>query len=192
MDIRCNAIINHIESNQCVGCGACVSVCPVDALSFTKDKWGYYVADIDFERCVGCGKCVVVCPICSHKASDNHELVKAYCFISGNKDVLQQSSSGGAFYHLSKKIFENNGIVFGAEWTDDFSVRHNFIEDIRDLPRLQKSKYLQSYMGNIFRDVKNALDDKKEVLFSGCPCQIAGLKSFLGRDYDNLYLVDLL
>ncbi|MBQ9610038.1 MAG: Coenzyme F420 hydrogenase/dehydrogenase, beta subunit C-terminal domain, partial [Lachnospiraceae bacterium] len=192
MKNECNSITNCIKEEQCVGCGACVSICPVDALAFKKDKWGYYVPELDRERCINCGKCVTTCPVYSHRESENAEDTKAYCFVSVDKELLEKSSSGGVFSHLSRIILKDGGLVFGVEWTKEHTAKHAAISDEEDLYRFQKSKYMQSYTGTIFRNVKAALLEGKKVLFSGCPCQVAGLKQYLGKAYVNLYLIDLL
>ena len=177
---------------MCMGCGACVSVCPMDALSFKQDKWGYYRSEINDDQCIQCGKCVSVCPAIKLPLNTNSDVPLCYEFISSDEDILRKSTSGGIFPTLAKQVLSEGGVVFGAAWTDSLSVKHVIIEDEKNLSILQKSKYLQSYTGNIFRRVKEYLESERKVLFSGTPCQVTGLKAYLGKEYDQLLTVDLL
>lgn len=180
------------KSDLCNGCGACVSACPCDALKLLPNELGYYRPVMNYDRCIDCGKCAAVCPLLHLPKKENVCEPECYAFIAADSKVLEQSSSGGVFSLLAEETFRRNGRVAGAAWKDDFSVEHILISSPDELSRLQKSKYLQSYMGDSFRDIKKELDSDIFVLFSGCPCQVAGLKSYLGREYENLILVDLL
>ena len=177
---------------MCTGCSACVNSCPAGAISLCPDKHGYYRAEVDYEKCIGCGKCMKVCPAIKLPQNNNFREPELYEFIAEDNELLYRSSSGGAFPLLAKQTFKRGGVVVGAAWREDFSVEHIMIDKEEDLHRLQKSKYLQSYMGDAFKDVKEALEKNTFVLFSGCPCQVAGLKIFLEKDYENLIMVDLL
>ena len=177
---------------QCTGCGACVSICSCDALSLQPDEWGYYRAKVDYDKCIGCGKCLKVCPALSLPKNNNFKEPELFEFIAADEKVLYASSSGGAFSLFAREAFKRDGAVVGAAWRDDFSVEHIIIDDEKDLYKLQKSKYLQSYMGKVFFDIREKLETGVFLLFSGCPCQVAGLKAFLGKDYENLIMVDLL
>ncbi len=181
-----------LKKTFCTGCGACVSVCPHHALSLQPDEFGYYRAEVDYDKCTGCGLCIRTCPALSLPENNNSREPDLYEFIAADEKILNDSSSGGIFSLLAAEAFNRNGVVAGAAWRDDFTVAHILIEKAEDLNKLQKSKYLQSYMGDIFRRVKEKLDNHVFVLFSGCPCQIAGLKAYLGKDYTNLIKVDLL
>lgn len=187
-----NAVTSILNKSLCMGCGACVSTCPTDALKLVADSDGYYRSTIDYEKCIDCGKCSKICPAIKLPPKTNSKTPKCLEFVAADEKVLWNSSSGGIFPLLANEAFKRNGSVAGAAWKDDFSVEHILIDDKKDLYKLQKSKYLQSYLGSIFRDVKKKLLDGKFVLFSGCPCQVAGLKAYLGKEYDNLLLVDLL
>lgn len=180
------------EQDMCVGCGACVSTCSVDAISLMADKYGYYRAKMDANKCVKCGKCVEICP--ANKLPKKKKLPTKYCyeFVATDSGILSKSSSGGIFSLLAERAFEKKGHVVGAAWERDLSVKHIMINTELDLPQLQKSKYLQSYMGNIFKDIKKQLSNDEFVLFTGCPCQVAGLHAYLGKEYNNLISVDLL
>lgn len=191
-----NKRVRHVNSvlpeEDCMGCGACVSVCPVDAIELKGDKYGVYRAKIKQEKCISCGKCLKVCAALEMPKNKNNSNPRAYAFISADRMTHMESSSGGAFTALAKVILEQNGIVVGAAWNEDFSVSHVLIENKKDLPKLQKSKYFQSYMGKTFYKIKINLDLNRKVLFCGTPCQVAGLKRYLNKDYENLILVDLL
>lgn len=180
------------DRKMCTGCSACVNTCPVHAISLVPDEHGYYRSRIDYERCIGCGMCARICPAIHLPENLNERTPELYVLISKDENVLWNSSSGGAFPLLAERVLEKNGCVVGAAWKDDFTVEHIMIENSKDLIKLQKSKYLQSYMGDIYSKTKEKLEENQFVLFSACPCQIAGLKAFLGKSYDNLIAVDLL
>lgn len=186
-------VIQTCDIELCVGCGACFSSCHKNAISMEKNEFGYYKPTIDIEKCVNCGICTKVCPAVNEVVRSNSETPECYEVVAANKEILEKSSSGGAFSLLAHEVFEKGGCVFGAAWTDDFSVEHIMIDNENDMYKLRKSKYLQSYVGDTFRKVKEKLEEEKFVLFSGCPCQAAGLKQYLGsKEYDNLLIVDLL
>lgn len=186
------AVTSMLDKKLCMGCGACVSVCPTGALSFRQDEVGYYRSAIDYTKCINCGKCSEVCPALKLPQNNNTKEPVCYEFIAADKEVLYRSSSGGIFPLLARLAFQKKGVVVGAAWRDDFAVEHIIIESEEDLPRLQKSKYLQSYLGDTCKKVKEKLEEGIFVLFSGCPCQVAGLKGYLKKDYDNLIAIDLL
>lgn len=192
VSIADNAVTAELNKKLCVGCGACASACPKDALEVSKDNSGFYRCKINYNRCINCGLCKTVCPALELPENRNEKQQECFEYVSSDDSVLRASSSGGVFTAMSRKILEQGGVVFGAGWREDFSVAHMMIEKEEDLHRIQKSKYLQSYMGNTFRRVKEKLEENIPVLFSGCPCQIAGLKKFLKKDYHNLYLIDIL
>ncbi len=185
-------ITQNLDMDMCVGCGACVSACPKDAMQLEPDLLGYYRPVLSYKKCVDCGLCTQVCP--SHQVPERSNEAKPHCyeFMAADEKTLLASSSGGAFTVIAEEAFCRGGDVAEVAWKDTYSVEHILIERKEDLPNLQKSKYLQSYMGNIFREVRASLEAKRFVLFSGCPCQAAGLKKFLGREYENLLLVDIL
>lgn len=185
-------VLKTVKAENCTGCGACVSACPRNAIKLTADSLGYYRAQIDYNKCINCGLCTEVCPAHRLPENRNEKNPECFAFAAADDKVLYASSSGGAFPVLAEAAFARGGIVVGAAWKDDFSVEHIMVSDQGELHKLQKSKYLQSYLGDIFRRIKAKLEEGIFVLFSGCPCQVAGLKAFLKKDYDNLILVDLL
>ena len=184
--------VYSLSEKYCVGCGACVSVCPHNALSLQPDNLGYFRATINKINCTLCGACQKVCPALNPPAKTNSDKPRLVGLQCKDENLLQKSSTGGVFGLLAKSILNKGGVVCGAAWNENLGVEHIIIDNEADLNRLHKSKYMQSFTGNIFRDIKNYLDKNTPVLFSGCPCQVAGLKSYLKKDYPNLLLVDLL
>lgn len=186
------AVTSVLDKKMCMGCGACVSCCPVNALTLKADEFGYYRSVIDYDKCIDCGKCSEICPALKLPNNSNSSNPKCYEFVAAEDEVLYRSSSGGIFPLLAEESFKKNGCVAGAAWTDEFSVEHIIVDNKEELYKLQKSKYLQSYLGNTFKKIKDILESGRFVLFSGCPCQVTGLKAYLEKDYDNLLTVDLL
>lgn len=174
---------------HCSGCGACTQVCAKKAITFKTDDEGFIYPFIDKDKCINCGRCYKVCPF--EEAPKISENQKFYAAKSRNKSVIKKSSSGGAFYEIAKAFCDENYVVFGAEMCDNLKVKHNYIEDFNHISRLQKSKYVQSDTNDSFKKVKQFLKENKKVLFSGTPCQIAGLRKYLGKDYETLLTVDI-
>lgn len=178
------------DLTACTGCEACKQVCPVDAISMVKTREGFYYPSINNESCINCKQCVKVCHI-----NQNVKKHTPLFYMGWNKDedVLVHSSSGGAFTALAKYVLEKGGVVFGA-YMDSMTkqIYHIPVYDIFELDKLRMSKYYQGSLNNTYKDAKKLLDSNKFVLFSGTSCQIAGLLSFLGKQYNNLYTVDIL
>ena len=183
--------VNRLNRNSCIGCGSCVSICPVNAIRLVEDEHGFFRRNVDSDKCIQCGKCANACPALELPKNNNSLKPDCYAVQVTDKIVLEDSSSGGIFYYFAKNILDNNGKVYGAAWTDGLKVEHISISSLHDLKRLQKSKYVQSFVGDIFKSVKKDLEKGQQVLFSGTPCQVAGLKKFLNRDYENLFLLDI-
>lgn len=180
---------NH---NNCTGCGACLNICHKGAISMSEDEYGFVFPSIDKEKCVNCGLCDKVCDRID--ALNKSYPLKTYAVSSKNTELSQKSSSGGMFAELAKFVLSKNGVVFGCAMErveDGFDVKHIYIEDENDLYKLQGSKYVQSRIGNSIKEAKEFLDQGRFVLYSGTPCQIAGLKAYLKQDYENLLTVDL-
>lgn len=182
--------VSSLESKFCTGCGACYNICPKKAISMETNTEGFLFPHISAE-CIDCGLCGKVCPQLNKEA---FEKTKPSCYAVICKDKYRDiTSSGGVFAALANRCLDNGGAVIGAAFTEDFSkVQHISIHSKADLSKILKSKYVQSDTKRIFTEVKELLQMNKEVLFAGCPCQVDGLKKFLGKDYDNLLTVDIL
>lgn len=178
------------DNNLCTGCMACVNICKHEAIQIIQDQEGFYIPNINQEKCVDCGICQKQCPVKSSVITN--QPIAAYSGWIKNENIRKQSSSGGAFTAISIPILKDKGIVFGACLNQNQIVEHVFIENENDLSILQGSKYVQSNIKYTYQQAKYFLQLNRKVLFSGTPCQIAGLKNFLKRDYDNLITVDLI
>lgn len=175
----------------CCGCSACYNICLKQAISMVFDDEGFLYPVIDEQKCINCNACVSVCP--AKNGVVKHEYpVKVYAAYNNDEIRRMNSSSGGVFPAIAEYVLAHNGVVFGAAFNEDYQVVHTKIDSISELYKLQGSKYVQSILGQVFLLVKIELLAKKMVLFSGTPCQIEGLKKFLGKEYSNLYTVDLI
>lgn len=178
------------EKAKCAGCHACVSVCPQDCIIMKADPEGFWYPSVDQGKCIQCGRCDSVCPVINQTEADNEP--RAYACINTDEAVRMESSSGGIFSLIAERIIDRKGVVFGAGFDEDFSVSHKYAQTKEDLGQFRGSKYVQSRIGDTYRQAKDFLDTGREVLFSGTPCQIAGLKSYLGNSYDHLLCVDII
>ena len=180
-----------VPENVCTGCSACANVCPVDAITMKENIDGFIMPSVDSEKCINCGKCIKTCPAVNTSV-DNALNPEIYSAMAQN-EVRNLSSSGGMFTVLAEKVLELGGYVCGAVFnSDELEVRHMIAGTNDELAAMRKAKYAQSNIGMLYRDVKKILKDGKTVLFTGTPCQVAGLKAYLGKKYDNLYVVDIL
>ena len=177
------------DKEQCCGCTACYSVCPVSCISMECDKEGFSYPKVDRERCISCGECENVCPVSNE--IEGCTTNKAYAVQNKNPQILFHRASGGAFSAPAMAIINRGGVIFGAAYANDMSVHHMSIDRTDEIHIFRSSKYVQSSLDDSSRKVKITLDTGKQVCFSGTPCQIAGLKAYLKRDYKNLLTVDV-
>lgn len=183
--------IELLNRNECCGCSSCVQKCPKNAISMIENDEGFLYPIIDKEKCIDCGLCSKVCPQLKEikKADENYP--KAYAMYNKNEDELLKSSSGGIFSVIANYVLENNGVVFGAAYDEELNVNHIKVNDKKELEKLRSSKYVQSNIKNTYKEAEEELRKDKMVLFSGTPCQIEGLKSYLIKEYENLITCDL-
>ncbi len=179
-------------TKNCTGCMACYNKCPNGAISITYNEAGYYIPVIDNTKCTNCGLCNSVCPQIKKINKEKEEATKCYAVMC-NDELRKNSASGGLFAMIAQEYLKKGYYVCGAVFSEDFrEVKHIITNNEKDLIRIQNSKYTQSYIGDVFTKIKKLLDENKEVLFGGTPCQIAGLKSYLGKDYKNLLTMDVI
>ena len=178
------------DKSQCCGCEACVQRCPKRCISLVEDKEGFLYPQVDKKVCVECGLCEKVCPIINQFTERQPRVV--YAAINPDSDVRYSSSSGGIFSALADAVLSQGGVVFGVCWDRDWLLIFDYAESKEDLSRFRGSKYLQAYVGDAYVKAEQFLKSGLQVLFTGTPCQIAALKRYLKRDYDNLLAVDVI
>lgn len=177
------------DKHHCCGCGACVQACPKGCILLVEDEQGFLYPLVDKSICVDCGQCERVCPVWQQTAP--HRPLHVYAAINPDEVVRMQSSSGGIFTMLAESVIEEGGIVFGARFDEKWEVMHDYTETKEGLAAFRGSKYVQSRIGNSYQQAKQFLQAGRKVLFSGTPCQVAGLKHFLRKEYDNLWTIDV-
>lgn len=185
-------MIKITDKSKCCGCTACFNKCPKNAITMIKDECGFKYPIVDEKKCINCGICDNVCPynneyMCRNKL--NEPIV--YGGWIKNEETRKLSTSGGIFSAISKIVLENNGVICGAIYNENLDVVHAIIDNLNDLKKINGSKYVQSDVKNNLKKIEEFLDKGKIVLFSGTPCQISGLNSFLNKEYDNLYTCDI-
>lgn len=175
---------------DCCGCMACVQKCPKQSITMKVDKEGFWYPKVDLSLCINCGLCESVCP--QINCGERIKILKTFAYKHTNKDIQIHSSSGGAFTLLADKIINDGGVVFGAVFDNNWNVVHDVTDNIIGLKRLRMSKYVQSYIGEKFKEAESFLKKGRKVMFVGTPCQIHGLKLFLKKHYENLLCVDFI
>ena len=183
-------MINISKKSKCSGCHACANACPKSCIKMINDREGFWYPEVDKDKCIKCGFCEKVCPIFNKKEINNTPI--AYAAYNKDEKIRMESSSGGLFTILAEKIIANNGVVFGACFNEKFEVIHDYVEKTEDVYKFRGSKYVQSKIGNTYKQSKQFLEKGRIVLFSGTPCQIGGLKSYLRKEYNNLYCQDII
>lgn len=185
-------MIDRVTTADCTLCGSCANICPTGAISYAKGYLDFFYPSIDAEKCVSCGKCDKACPVLN--ADVLVQDVKPSAFIGKNRDdlVRLESSSGGVFSALAEFVLAQGGYVCGAVFDSEHHVHHQVSNDRSVVRQMLGSKYAQSDMSGVSQQVRSLLREGKMVLFSGCPCQIAGLRAFLGKQYDQLILAEVI
>jgi coenzyme F420-reducing hydrogenase beta subunit len=185
-------MIEITDKSKCCGCGACYNVCTSNAIAMQEDSEGFLYPAINSKFCTKCGLCIKICPMMNFKNHFQNTDLKVYGAKNKNIEEQKKSSSGGLFSLFANYILEKNGIVFGSAFNDKWHVIHKFIDKKENLDDLRRSKYVQSDIGIVYKQTKKFLEQDKWVLFSGAPCQIAGLKNYLQKDYERLYTMDFI
>lgn len=178
-----------VDYEHCSGCGACVQKCPKGCISWERGELGFRYPVIDETSCINCHLCEKTCPI--GKKLEVPELQIVSALVNKDADILSHSTSGGAFTAIAERVLEEGGAVYGCSIEDDFQVRHIRVTDGKKLEKLRGSKYVQSDTAETFKLAKQDIDAGKRVLFSGTPCQIVGLRHFLGTNAENLLTIDI-
>lgn len=176
---------------KCTACGACANICPVQAIKMETDSLGFAYPVVN-AKCIDCNKCEEVCDARGNLSGSHFDQPDTYAVWSKNEQTRYHSTSGGVFTELSRTILKHNGCVVGARYRQDHLVEHVMIEDEAGLEKLRQSKYIQSEIGLIFQKIKEELLTGRLVAFCGAPCQVAGLLSFLGKNYENLVTFDFI
>lgn len=188
-------MVNITDKSKCCGCNACGDVCAHDAITYQTDIEGFWYPVVNKDQCVDCGLCENICPelhIEELKKNDYERPSHTIAAIHKKMNVRWNSTSGGAFSALAEGMFEQKGYVSGAVYNDDFSVRNDVTNKPEDLEKLRSSKYLQSNASTLYAKIKSLLRRGEKVLACGTPCQMAALRSFLQKDYENLIIVDFI
>lgn len=184
-----NEYLENKEKKYCNGCGVCVEVCPVNAIKMIEDKEGFLYPEIDESKCINCKKCK---NICSNFNIQNNYKEKPYAGYTKNKTELNECSSGGMFYILAKYVMQKNGVVFGVKFNEQLKAEHDYAETLEECKKFRGSKYVRSDLKDSYFKAKKFLDDGRTVLFTGTPCQCSGLKTYLGKEYENLITCDII
>jgi len=180
------------KKEECAGCTACLNICPHSAITMHPDKKGFLYPVIDEKLCTECGLCHKICPFREgFKLSDNLEKPLVYAVKHKDDTIRLNSSSGGMFTAISDFILRNEGVVYGAAFDEHFRVYHQKAENAEERDKLRGSKYVQSELNGVFADIKKELKKGRMVLFTGTPCQNAGLQAYLNKRYKNLFLCDM-
>ena len=181
-------MIDIKRKEDCCGCSACEQICPKSCTSMASDNEGFLYPHVDSSTCVNCGLCEKVCNILHPR--DEREPLNVLAAINNDEDVRMKSSSGGIFHLLAESTIRKGGVVFGARFDENWQVAFDYAETLADVEPFMGSKYVQAKVGSAYKTARQFLEEGREVLFSGTPCQIAGLHQYLRKDYPNLLAVD--
>lgn len=178
------------NKKDCCGCEACVQRCPKRCINMHEDEEGFLYPNVNPSLCIDCGFCEKVCPVINQ--SEIHKPLKVYAAKNQDEQIRLSSSSGGIFTMLAEQVLNDDGVVFGARFNVNWEVEHGYADTLDGIASFRGSKYVQSRIGDSYLQVEVLLKQGRKVLFSGTPCQVAGLKKYLGnRKYDNLLTVDV-
>lgn len=178
------------DKSQCCGCNACASRCPKQCIVLQEDQEGFRYPKIDTSQCINCGVCEKVCPVIHHE--NERKPLEAFAVVNPDEPIRLQSSSGGVFTVIAEQIIAEGGVVFGAVFDENWEVCHTYTETPKGLAAFRGSKYLQSRIESAYQNAEQFLKAGRKVLFSGTPCQIAGLRQYLRKEHENLLTVDFI
>ena len=176
-------MIQITDKYNCCGCAACVQACPKQCISFEEDEQGFRYPAVDTSLCIDCHLCEKVCPVINQ--DEPRKPIATYAAINPDENIRLKSSSGGIFSMIAQHVIDDGGVVFGAQFDSNFEVEHAYTDATEGIAAFRGSKYLQSRIGNTYSEVRTFLQQGRKVLFTGTPCQIAGLRKFLGKQSDN-------
>lgn len=185
-------MIDQATACNCTGCSACVNACPVNAVSLKANEQGFCYPHVDYDKCIKCQKCLKVCPSLNPLVVTRDWDPDVYAAWNRDEHIRVESTSGGVFSALADAVLRRGGYVAGAVYDNDFVIRHTLIHSVYDIKHQRQSKYAQSELGTIFREIKALLQSGRLVLFCGTPCQSAGLQKYLGKEYENLICCDFI
>lgn len=178
-------------NEKCTGCEACVSSCYHSAITMGMNQHGFYYPCVKKDTCTGCKVCEKVCPVINHEDMNNETEQDVYAAWITDREIRFQSSSGGVFTALANTVLQKGGVVYGATFDPEMQLKHVAIYSEAELKNIRGSKYIQSHTAEAYKEIKQ-ISDQKTVLFCGTPCQIDGLKRYLGSRKKNLYTLDLI
>lgn len=184
-------MINIVKKSECSGCYSCVNICPKECISMESDNEDFLYPKVDGDKCINCNLCKNVCPIINNLKKDNKVTV-AYACKNKDEQIRKTSSSGGVFSLLCEYAIKRDGVVFGAAFNKDFNIKHMYAETLQECEKFKGSKYVQSKIGNTYKEAKSFLENGRIVLFSGTQCQIKGLNLFLNKTYNNLITSEII
>ena len=183
--------VSVVNYKDCFSCRSCFLSCPKNSIEMIENEEGFFYPKVTEDKCIDCGICVKKCPSLNKVEREKFEQY-GLAVIAKDKNVLLKSSSGAASSIIANKIITDGGVVFGAAYDENLFVQHIACKDFSELERIKGSKYVESFTGDTFKEVKEYLENGLKVLYTGSPCHIAGLKKFLGKDYENLFTLDLI
>lgn len=183
-------MINIKSKEDCCGCSACAQRCPKQCIKMLEDEEGFLYPKVDETKCINCHFCEKVCPVANQ--AESRMPIDSYAAYNMDDGVRKDSSSGGIFTLLAEKVIAEGGVVFGATWNEKWQVVHTYTETKEGIAQFRGSKYIQSIIGETYKQAETFLKSGRKVLYSGTPCQIAGLRLFLRKEYDNLLTIDFI
>lgn len=178
------------SKEKCTGCCACMNKCPQNCIKMKEDEYGSLVPEIDESKCINCNLCLRTCPI--NNVINSNNPIKAYAAWSLNENERKTSASGGIATTFYKHIVSKGGYIAGTSFNEKMELKHSLVNNEEQIEKFKGSKYIQSYIGYIYRNIKEKLEQGEKVLFIGTPCQVAGVNMYLNREYKNLITIDLI